>query len=94
MLSLEKAIVEKLQNGGPCCLDDVVTHLSSFSWGEIFMAVDRMSRDGRLLLHQRGYSTYQISLGLQFAQFGSAQVSRQYHQADEVGSNEQPRRGM
>ena len=40
MLPLEAAIVEKLQNGGPCCLDDVVTHLSSFSWGEIFMAVE------------------------------------------------------
>ena len=62
MLPLEAAIVEKLQNDGPCCLDDVVTHLSSFSWGEIFMAVDRMSRDGRLLLHQRRYSTYQIAL--------------------------------
>lgn len=80
MLPLEAAIVEKLQNDGPCCLDDVVTHLSSFSWGEIFMAVDRMSRDGRLLLHQRRYSTYQIALGLQFAQFASAQVRRQYNQ--------------
>ncbi len=92
MLPLEAAIVEKLQNDGPCCLDDVVTHLSSFSWGEIFMAVDRMSRDGRLLLHQRRYSTYQIALvlpnSLQHKSEGNTIKS------DEVYSNARPRRGM
>ena len=62
MIPIEKAIVEKLQNGGPCCLDDVVTSLPNSSWGEVFSAVDRMSRDGRVLLHQHGYSTYQIAL--------------------------------
>ena len=67
MLPLEEAIIEKLRKGGPCCLDDVVTHLSSFSWGAVFLAVDRMSRDGRVVLHQRGYSTYQLSLGSQSA---------------------------
>ena len=71
MLPLEEAIIEKLRKGGPCCLDDVVTHLSSFGWGEIFIAVDRMSRDGRVVLHQRGYSTYQISLGSQFVNSSS-----------------------
>ncbi len=64
MLPIEEAIVEKLR-GGPCSLDDAVTHLSSFSTGEIFVAIDRMSRDGRLLLRQLGYSTYRLSLGSQ-----------------------------
>jgi hypothetical protein len=71
MLPLEKEIVEKLQKGGPCCLDDVVTDLPNFSWGEIFIAVDRMSREGRVLLRQSGYSTYQLSLGSQFAHSSS-----------------------
>ena len=62
MLPLEEAIAEKLQKGGPCCLDDVVTYLPNFSWGEVFLAVDRMSRDGRLSLLQLGCSTYQITL--------------------------------
>jgi hypothetical protein len=56
----EDAIVEKLQKGGPCCLDDVVSDLPDFSWGEIFLAVDRMSRNGRFSLLQLGYSTYQL----------------------------------
>jgi hypothetical protein len=71
MLLLEESIIEQLRKDGPCCLDDIVTHLPSFSWGEIFLAVDRMSRDGRVMLHQRVYSTYQLSLGTRFAHSSS-----------------------
>ena len=62
MMRIEEAINETLRGSGPCCLDDVVTSLPNFSWGEVFIAVDRMSRDGRLLLRQLGGSTYQIEL--------------------------------
>ena len=63
MTHIEEAILEKLRSGGPCCLDDVVAHLSpSYSWNEVFIAVDRMSRHGGVLLRQLGYSTYQIAL--------------------------------
>ena len=58
----EKAVIEMLQKTGPCCLDDLVKYLPSLSWGEVFVAVDRMSRDGRLLLRQLGYSAYEITL--------------------------------
>jgi hypothetical protein len=71
MTPIEIAIVETLQRSGPCCLDDVVTSLPNSSWGEVFGAVDRMSRDGRVLLRQRGYSTYQLSLGSQFSHSSS-----------------------
>ncbi len=67
MLPIEEAIVEKLQKGGPCCLEDIVTCLPNSRWGEIFLAVDRMSRDRRVSLLQIGYSTYRISLGAQFS---------------------------
>jgi hypothetical protein len=66
MLPVEEAIIKKLRSG-PCSLDDVVIHLSNFSTGEIFVAIDRMSSDGRLVLRQHGYSTYQLSLGSEFA---------------------------
>ena len=66
-MPVEEAIMEQLRLHGPCCLDDVVTYLPNFSWGEVFLAVDRMSRDGRVVLRQLGYSAYQISLGSQFA---------------------------
>ena len=63
MMPIEEAIVEKLRESGPCFLDEIVTSLPNSSWGNIFAAVDRMSRDGRLLLHQHSYSAYQVSLG-------------------------------
>ena len=66
MPPIEAAIIEKLRSG-PCCFDDVVTGLPNFSWGEVFVAVDRMSRDGRVFLRQLGYSSYQISLCSQVA---------------------------
>jgi hypothetical protein len=66
MLPVEEAIIEKLRSG-PCCFDDIVMDLPNFSWGELFVAVDCMSRDGRVSLLQIGYSTSQISLGSRFA---------------------------
>ena len=79
MSPMETAIVETLQRSGPCCLDDVVTSLPASSWGEVFAAVDRKSRDGRLVLRQRGYSTYQVSLAPRFSH--SSSTSTQIGQA-------------
>jgi hypothetical protein len=46
MMPVEEAIIEKRRRSGPCCLDDVVAYLPNFGWGEVFVPVDRMSRDG------------------------------------------------
>ena len=62
MSPLEEAIVEKLLESGPCSLDEMVNHLPNFSWGEIFIAIDRMSIAGRVSLLQIGYSAYLIKL--------------------------------
>jgi hypothetical protein len=62
----EEAVIEMLQRTGPCCVDDIVRHLH-LSWSEAFVAVDRMSRDRRVLLRQVGYSTYQVTLPAQLA---------------------------
>jgi hypothetical protein len=67
MMPIEASIIELLWRAGPCCLDDVVAYIPNFSWGEVFGAIDGMSRDGRVLLHQLGYSTYQIALHSHFA---------------------------
>ena len=66
MTHIEAAIIVKLRSG-PCSFDEVVTHLPNCSWGEIFVAVDCMSRNGRVLLRQLGYSTYEIALHPQTA---------------------------
>ena len=71
-MRLEEAIVETLQRTGPCLLNNLINTLPDFSWGEVFLAVDRMSRDRRVFLRQVGSSTYQISLGAQYASSSSA----------------------
>jgi hypothetical protein len=63
----EKCVIEMLQKTGPSCFDDLVRYLTHLSWGEVFVAIDRMSRDGRVLLRHLGYSTYQVTLSAQFA---------------------------
>lgn len=66
MTPIEAAIIELLQSHGSCSLDDVVGYRPDLGWGEVFRAIDQMSRDGRVVLHQLGYSTYQIALHSQF----------------------------
>jgi hypothetical protein len=61
-LSAEDAVIDILRGSGSCCLDDLVTFLPNHAWSEIFVAVDRMSRDGRLVLRHISRSGYQVSL--------------------------------
>jgi len=64
---MEEVVTDMLRKTSPCGLDDLVRSLPNRSWGEVFVAVDRMSRDGRVLLRQVGYSTYQITIPSQLA---------------------------
>ena len=64
MLPIEEAIIEKLRTG-PCCFNDVVSELSNFTRSEVLVAVECMSRDGRVSLLRLRYAIYQLSLGLQ-----------------------------
>ena len=66
MLTIEDAIINKLRSG-PCAFDELVIDLPDFSWGQLFDAVDCMSRDGRVSLRHLGLSIYRLSLGPQFA---------------------------
>jgi hypothetical protein len=61
-VSAEDVVVEMLQRTGSCSLDDLVIQLPNLSWSEIFGAIDRMSRDGRLSLRRLPRATYHITL--------------------------------
>ena len=61
-VTAEPAVLEMVGRIGPCSMDDLVVQLPHFSWGDVFAAVHRMSRDGRLVVRQLGYSTYLIAL--------------------------------
>ena len=61
---VESAILETLERGGPCSLDELYQALSDYSWNQVFAAVDRLSRNGRLLLRRPGRFDYQVSIGM------------------------------
>jgi hypothetical protein len=58
----DESVWDMVERMDPCARDDLVSELPHFSWGHVFAAVDRMSRDGRLVIRRRGDSTYQIAL--------------------------------
>jgi hypothetical protein len=63
--NLEDTILNVLQRTGPSSLDGIVQQLLHHDWGEVFSAVDQMSRDGRLVLRRvPGSSGYHLSLPL------------------------------
>jgi hypothetical protein len=57
----EEAVIEMLQRTGPCSMDDIVMQLPHLSWAEMFLTVDQLSSEGRVLIRRLG-STYQIGL--------------------------------
>jgi hypothetical protein len=63
----EEAVIDMLQRTGSCCLDALVLQLPNLSWAEVFVAVDRMSKDGRVMLRQLDNATYEIALPSQLA---------------------------
>jgi hypothetical protein len=63
----EAAVLEMLQRTGPCSLDDLVRFLPNLCWGEVFVAVDRMWGDGRLLVRQSSYMSYELTRPPQLA---------------------------
>ncbi len=73
--SLEKAITDFLQKRGPCYLDDLTRQLSDYSWNELFVTLDHMSRKGSVALRRYPKSGYHISLPSQRpSQFPMAEV--------------------
>ncbi len=59
---VEEALVTELEARGPSRLDDLVVRLPEYSWNEIFIAVDRLSRDGRVAIRRMASSGYEVSL--------------------------------
>ena len=51
---LETAILRELVRIGPCAFDDLALALREYSWNQVFAAVDRLSRQGRLALRHPG----------------------------------------
>jgi hypothetical protein len=64
---LSNMIMETIVARRECCLDSLVVACSRFTWNQVFLEVDRMSRSGKLYLRRTGYAKYSVSLPPQSA---------------------------
>lgn len=59
---VEHDILQDLERRGPCSIEEMVTHLSGYTWNQVFSAVDRLSRCAKVTLQHPSRFGYQISL--------------------------------
>ncbi|HSA87684.1 MAG TPA: hypothetical protein VLE46_16035 [Nitrospira sp.] len=59
--TVDLAIYRKLAGSGPCTFDELVRRLSTYSWAQVFSAVDRLSREGTVSVSRTRGVDYVIS---------------------------------
>lgn len=59
---LEQEIVDLLDGHDPCALEDLIARLPTYSWNEIFGAVDRLARESKLILLRPRPSHYLVAI--------------------------------
>jgi len=65
---VEGAILDHLATHGSCSMEDLARKLSAYTLNRVFFAVDRLSRNGQLILRRPRpleYCVSSIALGLQ-----------------------------
>jgi hypothetical protein len=60
--SVDSVISREVTRLGSCTLDELAQRLPDYSWGQVFSAVDRLSRAGTVTLQRPRSSGYIISL--------------------------------
>jgi DNA-binding GntR family transcriptional regulator len=63
----EGLVIGLLHPGEALTMDQVAERLPQLTWNQLFQAVDTLSRQGAIALHQRGRQ-YEISLSRSVAQ--------------------------
>lgn len=60
---VESVICHEVTSLGSCTLDELVQRLPTYSWTEVFEAVDRLSQQGALRLSRASRFSYVLSVG-------------------------------
>ena len=60
--SIDSVICQEVINLESCTLDELTQRLQTYSWVQVFEAVDRLSRQGALKVHRTGFD-YALSIG-------------------------------
>ena len=61
--SIDSVICQEVTSLASCTLDELTQRLQTYSWAQVFEAVDRLSRQGTLRLTRTGRFGYALSVG-------------------------------
>ena len=59
---LESAILEELARVGTCTIEEIYKRLPYYSWGRVFSVVDRLTRQGTIVIKNPAPFRYLLSL--------------------------------
>jgi hypothetical protein len=60
--SVADRILQTVSHSPGCLLDEVIQACPDFSWNQIFLEIDRLSRQGELLLKLESPGVYSVRL--------------------------------
>ena len=58
----EDQVIETMHRLGTCDLEDLTRRCSTLTWNQVFIAIDRLSREGALKLTPKGGGLYTVHL--------------------------------
>ena len=47
---IAQVVLQKLEQRGHCTMEELIHNLPDYSWNQVFTAVDRLSREGALMV--------------------------------------------
>ena len=59
--TVEDQVLDVLHGAHACDLEEVTRQCSDLTWNQVFLAVDRLSRSGEIMLVPRGRGTYTVT---------------------------------
>jgi hypothetical protein len=60
-LTVENLIIDIVRRAQICDLEEVARRCTDLTWNQVFLAVDRLSRNGKIKLTPSGRGTYTLT---------------------------------
>jgi hypothetical protein len=61
-ISVTERVMDVVTHNPGCLLEEVVLACPDLSWNQVFLEVDRLSRNGQIRLRRQGMSLYRLSV--------------------------------
>ena len=61
-MSVEDQVIDTLLQTATCDLDDLIRRCSPLTWNQAFLAIDRLSRGGEIMLVPKRRGTYTVTV--------------------------------